>query len=163
MADESDVLDAQEAAAYLRINVQTIRRLAREKRLPGFRVGSVWRFKKRSLDRWAELQHARPTRRSILVVDDEEPVLRACVRALREIPGAEIVQQKLSSRAAELLASQSFDLLVSDVRMPEMSGVELIRIAHECDPTLPVILITGFPTPEMAANKNKFDYPASGR
>ena len=92
----------------------------------------------------------------ILGVDDEEPVLRACVRALREIPGAEIVQQKLSSRAAELLASQCFDLLVSDGRMPEMSGVELIRIAHECDPTLPVILITGFPTPEMAANKSKF-------
>ena len=92
----------------------------------------------------------------ILVVDDEEPVLRACVRALRAIPGAEIVQQKLSSRAAELLASQCFDLLVSDVRMPEMSGVELIRIAYECDPTLPVILITGFPTPEMVANKSKF-------
>jgi DNA-binding NtrC family response regulator len=87
----------------------------------------------------------------ILVVDDDELVLRAWARALSEIPGAEIIQQKRSRRAAELLASRSFDLLVSDVLMPEMSGVELLKVAHQHDPDLPVILITGFPDPSTAA------------
>jgi len=84
----------------------------------------------------------------ILIVDDEEPVLRACARTLREIPGAEIVQEMTAGHAATLLGSEAFDLLISDVRMPGINGHELLRIAHQCDPGLPVILITGFPTAE---------------
>jgi DNA-binding NtrC family response regulator len=84
----------------------------------------------------------------ILIVDDEEPVLRACARALGDIPGAEIVQQKAGSTAADLLSLEPFDLLISDIRMPEMDGLQLLKIAHQHDPTLPVILITGFPTAE---------------
>ena len=86
----------------------------------------------------------------ILVVDDDELVLRACVRTLGEIEGAEIVSQRLSRRAAELLAAQSFDLLISDVRMPDIDGVKLLKIARNQHPTLPVILITGFPTLDAA-------------
>ncbi len=84
----------------------------------------------------------------ILIVDDDEPVLKACARALGEIPDAEIVQEKIGSKAATLLSSEPFDLLISDVRMPGVDGQELLRIAHENDPKLPVILITGFPTAE---------------
>jgi DNA-binding NtrC family response regulator len=84
----------------------------------------------------------------ILIVDDEESVLRACARALSEIPGAQVIQEKLGSRAATLLNSEPFDLLISDVRMPGVDGQQLLRIAHENDEKLPVILITGFPTAE---------------
>jgi DNA-binding NtrC family response regulator len=84
----------------------------------------------------------------ILVVDDDEPVLKSCARALAEIRGAEVVQQELGHRAAELLRKESFDLLISDIRMPGMSGLDLLEIAHHQDPSLPVILITGFPTHE---------------
>ena len=89
------------------------------------------------------------SRARILVVDDDESVLKACVRILAEIDGAEIISQKLSRRAAELLAAQSFDLLISDVRMPDIDGVELLKIARKHNPALPVILITGFPTADM--------------
>ncbi len=90
-----------------------------------------------------------PLNRSrILVVDDDEPVLRACVRALGEISGVEIVPQKASDQAARLLSSESFDLLISDIRMPGLSGLDLLEIAHDHDPDLPVILITGFGLPE---------------
>ena len=84
----------------------------------------------------------------ILIVDDEEPVLRACTRALSEIPNVEIVQEKHGSHAATLLSSEVFDLLISDVRMPGIDGHELLKIAHQHHPKLPVILITGFPTAE---------------
>ena len=88
----------------------------------------------------------------ILLVDDEEPVLRACSRVLHEIPGAEIVLESVSQRAAEMLSSEKFDLLISDMRMPGVDGVELLRIAHRHHPQLPVILITGFPTPDVVAD-----------
>ncbi len=91
----------------------------------------------------------------ILVIDDEEAVLRACVRALSEIPNAEVISEQRSPRAAELLKEKTFDLLVSDIRMPEMSGVELLKVAHESDPDLPVILVTGYPTIETAVESVK--------
>ncbi len=88
------------------------------------------------------------SRPRILIVDDEEPVLRACVRALREIPGVEVVQQKASDQAARLLSSENIDLLISDIRMPGLNGLDLLEIAHEHNPDLPVILMTGFGLPE---------------
>jgi DNA-binding NtrC family response regulator len=91
----------------------------------------------------------------ILVVDDEEPVLRACARALSEVADAEVIAEQESARAAKMLADETFNLLVTDIRMPGMSGVELLKIAHEHDPELPVILITGYPTVETAVEAIK--------
>ena len=91
----------------------------------------------------------------ILVVDDEEAVLRACSRTLEEIADSDVVAEQSSERAAELLGKESFHLLVTDIRMPEMTGVELLRIAHGIDPELPVVLITGYPTVETAVESVK--------
>ena len=85
----------------------------------------------------------------ILVVDDDEPVLRACARILGEIPGAEIMSQNSGNAATKLLSTESFDMLVSDIQMPDVSGLELTKIAHQRDPNLPVILITGYPVAEV--------------
>jgi two-component system response regulator FlrC len=75
---------------------------------------------------------------------------------LSEIPNVEIVQERTGSHAATLLGSETFDLLISDVRMPGVDGHELLRIAHQHDPRLPVILITGFPTAETTERCGKF-------
>jgi CheY-like chemotaxis protein len=83
-----------------------------------------------------------------LVVDDDEPLLRACASTLGEIPGAEIVQQKLGVHAAEMLGSESFDLVTSDVQMPEVNGIDLLRIGRQPGPNLRIILITGLATRE---------------
>lgn len=86
----------------------------------------------------------------ILVVDDDEPVLKSCIRTLAEIPGAEVVHQKSGAEAARLLSAEAFDLLISDIRMPGVSGLDLLKVAHQQDPDLPVILITGYPTAEIS-------------
>jgi two-component system response regulator YesN len=88
------------------------------------------------------------SRLRILVVDDDELVLKSCARTLAEIRGAEVVKQELGCRASELLKKESFDLLISDIRVPGVSGLELLEIAHKQNPRLPVILITGFPPNE---------------
>lgn len=46
-----DVLTAEEVAEYLRIHPYTVRRLARDGKLPGFKIGGQWRFRKESLER----------------------------------------------------------------------------------------------------------------
>jgi excisionase family DNA binding protein len=48
----AEVLTATQAAAYLQVSASTIRRLAREKRLPAARMGRRWRFQKSALDQW---------------------------------------------------------------------------------------------------------------
>ena len=54
-----DVLTTKEAAAFLRAHVETIRRLARRRQIPAFKVGKDWRFHRDALRRWYEGQHAR--------------------------------------------------------------------------------------------------------
>lgn len=91
----------------------------------------------------------------VLVVDDEEGMLEVCSDILRKLPDAEVVTERRSERAAERLASESFYLLIADIRMPGISGVELLRIARQNDPYLPVLMLTAFPTVETAVESMK--------
>ncbi len=85
----------------------------------------------------------------ILIVDDERGVVHSCVRIL-ELQGYSVLGKTESESVPELLKQQSFDLLLSDIRMPKIDGLELLKIAKEIDPNLSVILITGYGTMEDA-------------
>ena len=73
MATESDFINVFEADALLGVHVQTLRRLARQKRIPAFKVGKEWRFRREALVRWADEQHLEGGDRtcSVLIIDDE--------------------------------------------------------------------------------------------
>ncbi len=86
----------------------------------------------------------------ILVVDDEQGMLEVCASTLKKLPDAEIVLENDSRRAAERLAEESFDLLICDVRMPGLGGVELLRAARAQDPQLVALMLTAYPTVETA-------------
>ena len=84
------------------------------------------------------------TRPRILVVDDEQYMCDVCSRTLRR-SGYEVFTTSDPNIAVQLLRSeQHFDLLLTDIRMPVMSGLDLARIAHERDPALAIIIMTGF-------------------
>jgi len=51
-----DVLTVSEVAAYLKVNERTVYRLASAKRMPGFKVGTSWRFKRTELEAWIRAQ-----------------------------------------------------------------------------------------------------------
>lgn len=83
------------------------------------------------------------SRPKVLVVDDETGVLSACVRALRRVD-AEIVTSDSPTRGLELTNSDEFAVIVSDQRMPEMTGAQFLeQISHSSPDTVRVIL-TGY-------------------
>jgi len=91
----------------------------------------------------------------ILVVDDEPGVRRLCVDTLERFGGFELVSDPDGERAAERLQGEQFDLIITDVSMPGMSGVDLLRKARERDPDAQVLVMTGFPTVETAVESMK--------
>jgi EAL domain-containing protein (putative c-di-GMP-specific phosphodiesterase class I) len=84
------------------------------------------------------------SRGRVLVVDDEEPLLRVIARSLTN-SGYVVETAGDGRRAAELLDASSFDVIVSDIDMPKMSGIELLKTVRQRDLDVPVVLITGRP------------------
>ncbi|MGH7306017.1 MAG: sigma-54-dependent transcriptional regulator [Candidatus Rokuibacteriota bacterium] len=87
--------------------------------------------------------------RRVLVVDDEPDMVENCARILKRA-GYECLTATDSHRALALVESERPDLLLTDLKMPGMDGMELLRRAREVDPALPVVVITAFATIESA-------------
>lgn len=86
---------------------------------------------------------------SILVVDDEL-LIRDLLYDFFNNQGWQISVAENGEKALELLKNQSFDLVLSDIKMPELDGLRLTARLRETHPDLPVILMTGFPSVESA-------------
>ena len=91
----------------------------------------------------------------ILVVDDEIGMLEVCADTLKKLPETEILVESDSTQAAERLRQESLDLLIADIRMPGLDGVELLRLARQQDPSLAVLMLTAYPTVETAIETMK--------
>lgn len=80
---------------------------------------------------------------TILTVDDEASVLSALRRLLRK-QGYRILQATRGADALELLRSHEVDLVISDMRMPEMDGAQLLEQVRLHDPSIMRVLLTGY-------------------
>lgn len=78
----------------------------------------------------------------VLLVDDEGAVRRSLVRILGAA-GYHVVDADSGKQALDLLTRHSFDVVVTDVRMPDIDGFELLRAIRLHHPGLPVIFTTG--------------------
>jgi hypothetical protein len=97
---------------------------------------------------------------SILIVDDEESLMRALSNTLRE-NGYETASYTRASAAVAALQHRRFDLLLSDLTMPEMDGIAMLRCGREADPEMVGIIMTGDGTIGTAVEAMKsgaFDY-----
>jgi two-component system cell cycle response regulator CpdR len=79
----------------------------------------------------------------ILLAEDDEDMRRFLVKALQRA-GYDVVDFDNGASAYERLREEPFNLLLTDIVMPEMDGIELARRATEIDPDLKVMFITGF-------------------
>lgn len=86
----------------------------------------------------------------VLLVDDNDPLLRATARHLTKA-GYEVTPCSCGSDAVAALGRAAYDVIVSDISMQTMDGIELLRTVREHDRDLPVLLMTGAPTVTTAA------------
>ncbi len=98
--------------------------------------------------------------RTVLVVDDKE-MMRDSVVVTLERAGFTVVSAADGAAALELVARKRPDAVVTDMRMPAMTGIELLEKVRAIDDELPVVLMTAFGTIETAVKAMKlgaFDY-----
>ncbi|HEY3886595.1 MAG TPA: response regulator [Vicinamibacterales bacterium] len=163
MIDES-FLTTEEVLEYLQVNLRTIYRLIKAGRIPAVRVGRQWRFRKRDIDAWLETQRPRGSRGTaaparaavppgarprVLVVDDEATIrdLLSKTLALAEY---DVDLAPDGRTALDRLRVIPYDLLITDLKMPGVDGLSVIREARRLKADMPVIIITGFSTEASA-------------
>src|SRR5580700_9623342 len=96
----------------------------------------------------------------ILIVDDQE-MMRDSQAATLAREGHEIVAACDGAAAVQRLTASRFDLLISDLKMPRMTGIELLSEAKKLRPEMPVVLMTAFATVQTAVEAMKlgaYDY-----
>ncbi|MEP6622565.1 MAG: HD domain-containing phosphohydrolase, partial [bacterium] len=101
-----------------------------------------------------------PAQQRVLVVDDEESVRDALARFLRS-RGFEAVTAESGTVALGLLRESSFDIMLCDVRMPEMTGLEMVPLALQANPDIAVLMLTGVndaSTATEALSQGAMDY-----
>jgi DNA-binding NtrC family response regulator len=86
----------------------------------------------------------------ILVVDDESSLLMT-LSANLELAGYEVLEAPDGATALALLEQKPVDLVLSDIRMPGMNGVELFHRIRELHPDMPVVLMTAFAVEDLVA------------
>lgn len=97
---------------------------------------------------------------TVLVVDDKE-MLRDSVGTTLQRAGFTVVSASSGEEAVETIARRRPDAVVTDLKMPGMSGIELIEKAHEIDEDMPIVLMTAFGTIQTAVQAMRlgaFDY-----
>jgi EAL domain-containing protein (putative c-di-GMP-specific phosphodiesterase class I)/CheY-like chemotaxis protein len=96
----------------------------------------------------AALPAARPTGR-VLIVDDDPQLPRAFERILRSV-GFAVEHACDGTQAVAAIKRGGFDVVLSDIEMPGLNGIQLLRIARAIDADLPLVLVTGSPAVETA-------------
>jgi len=96
----------------------------------------------------------------ILVVDDEES-MREFLDIMLTKEGYTVSTAENYDCATEILTGESFDVVISDIKMPEISGIDLLKEVHSIDPDTAVIMITAYASLESAVaalREGAFDY-----
>jgi CheY-like chemotaxis protein len=81
---------------------------------------------------------------NILIVDDD-PAVRATIRIVLERAGHAVVVADDGSKGLAIFEGGSFDLLILDIFMPGMDGLETMKLIHQRQPLIPILVISGRP------------------
>ena len=96
----------------------------------------------------------------ILIIDDD-PRIPILLRHLLRLKGYESVSSESGKQALALIKQDTFDLIITDLRMQNINGMELLREVQTLEPFIPVIMVTAYASDETAiesVNLGVFDY-----
>jgi DNA-binding NtrC family response regulator len=97
----------------------------------------------------------------ILIIDDEKDMLVLLKRIITEETDHEAVTESDPQRALELFKGNPFNLVITDLKMPKMDGMQVLEKVREMDPKVTVVILTAFATIENAVEaiqKGAYDY-----
>lgn len=100
------------------------------------------------------------TSKRVLVVDDEDVVCRSYERVLTAV-GFQVSKAHSGPEALEEVEEHDYDVMLADLKMPGMDGLQVVEKLRETHPKMPVVVITGFPTQDTlleAARLGVTDY-----
>jgi two-component system response regulator HydG len=86
----------------------------------------------------------------VLLVEDDPDTARFVTRVLRSRAGLDVAHAASPAQAVPLLGEQRFDLVVTDIEMPDMTGIELLEEVRRRAPGLPVVVVTAHATVDNA-------------
>ena len=151
-----NLMDIKETAEYLRMNKMTIYKLARQGRLPAFKVASEWRFKKELIDAWLmdqlkgkhefdklKIPIKLEAGKTVLIVDDEEIIRDFFRRTLTEY---RVLTAASGEEAIYMVKKDRPDLVLLDIRMPGIDGIETLRQIKNIDKSIAVIMLSAHGT-----------------
>ena len=90
----------------------------------------------------------------LLIIDDERSILELLSTVFTK-EGYEVETSLSASKALDLIESQNFDLVISDIKLPEMSGMEILRKVKLKKPELPFVMITAYGSIKQAVEALK--------
>jgi excisionase family DNA binding protein len=139
-------LTTADALAYLKTTPRTLYRRLASGEIPAVRLGRQWRFRKGDLDRWVE--EPRPAPR-VLIADDDANVLEVLVNILA-VTDYRVETVRNGVAAVTQLRQTAYDLLLTDLMMPGLDGIEVAREAKKLWPAIKVVIVTAYPTTSNA-------------
>jgi excisionase family DNA binding protein len=155
-----ELMTASELANYLKVDIRTVYRYLKEAQLPALRMEGRWRFRQEAIDQWLLQRSPAETRQpptfQIMVVDDNEIFRSLLLTLLQETPGYAVQGAKDGEEALALCQTMAFDLLITDLQMPRMDGLTLIRHVKRLYPHTRTIIVTGFGAKENAIEALRF-------
>lgn len=139
-------LGVGEAAAYLKLHEETLRRLVREGALPGVKIGRSWRFKISVLDAWANRTKAGGKANCRLLCLDDDPVVLQILKVILAEQPCEVLAVSSLLDAQVLIDASAPTAMLLDLQLEHgESGVELMRNNPKLVASIPVIIITAYP------------------
>jgi len=154
---ELKMLGPRELSLLTGIPVRTITRLSAQGLIPAVKVGRQWRFIRTDVERWLRTT-ASNTKHRALVVDDNKDLLDLMRLVLGRM-GAEVVAAAGGKEALEILEKdRRFSILVLDLNMPVVSGVQVLGWMAGAGVDIATIVFTGFPDGDLMAEAMRYKH-----
>jgi len=148
--NKKSLLSAREVMEILNVSRRTIYYWIKKGILTPVRIGGVWRFHPEDIQTLTEPNRpgAVSRKKRILAIDDDL-LVRESMKSLLEKNGFDIKVASSGREALQLLGKETFDLILTDVRMPEINGIETLKAiraerAKFGKPPLPEIVLTAY-------------------